>query len=238
MIMKKSIICIGGGELKTKETLRIDGYIADLAKRHAGDKRAYGLFIPTASHDSMPYFNSFRKTYTSVFDIKADVALTVYGEMDMNRIREKFQKADFIYVGGGDTVFMIEHWKKTGLLDLILDAYERGVIICGLSAGAICWFETMYTDSESIVSDTGYALYPGLNLIKGIISPHYDLRMLDFDKIIAYNNASAVGLENNSAIVIENGEIVCSVNGGGNAYRLQPEGHTILKEIIQPCITL
>ena len=186
----------------------------------------------------MPYFNSFRKTYTSVFDIKADVALTVYGEMDMNRIREKFQKADFIYVGGGDTVFMIEHWKKTGLLDLILDAYERGVIICGLSAGAICWFETMYTDSESIVSDTGYALYPGLNLIKGIISPHYDLRMLDFDKIIAYNNASAVGLENNSAIVIENGEIVCSVNGGGNAYRLQPEGHTILKEIIQPCITL
>ena len=112
--MKKSIICIGGGELKTKETLRIDGYIADLAKRHAGDKRAYGLFIPTASHDSMPYFNSFRKTYTSVFDIKADVALTVYGEMDMNRIREKFQKADFIYVGGGDTVFMIEHWKKTG----------------------------------------------------------------------------------------------------------------------------
>ena len=145
--MDKRLICIGGGELKTKETLKIDGYIAELAKTHAGEKRAYGLFIPTASHDSMPYFNSFRKTYTSVYDIKADVALTVYGEMDMERIAEKFQKADFIYVGGGDTVFMLEHWKKSGMLELIRDAYERGVIVCGLSAGAICWFETMYSDS-------------------------------------------------------------------------------------------
>lgn len=91
--MDKRLICIGGGELKTRETLKIDGYIAELAKTHAGEKRAYGLFIPTASHDSMPYFNSFRKTYTSVYDIKADVALTVYGEMDMEiGLRKNFRK--------------------------------------------------------------------------------------------------------------------------------------------------
>ena len=236
--MTKRIICIGGGELKSKETLRIDGYIADLAKKHAGEKRAYGLFIPTASHDSMPYFNSFRKTYTSVFDIKADVALTVYGEMDMSKIREKFQKADFIYVGGGDTVFMLEHWKKTGLLDLILDAYERGVILCGLSAGAICWFETMYTDSESIVSETGYALYPGLNLIKGIISPHYDRRALDFDQKLLYNKQAAVGLEDKSAIELVNGEIVRSFSWGGNAYAIRCEEGTLRKSVIQPNIAL
>ena len=60
--MDRTLICIGGGELKGKETLAIDGYIAAKAKERAGDRRAYGLFIPTASHDSMPYFNSFRKT--------------------------------------------------------------------------------------------------------------------------------------------------------------------------------
>lgn len=107
--MDKTLICIGGGELKNKETLGIDGYIAQKAKQRSGDKRAYGLFIPTASHDSMPYFNSFRKTYTSVYDIKADVALTVYGEMSFEKIQDKFLKADFLYVGGGDTVFMLEH---------------------------------------------------------------------------------------------------------------------------------
>ena len=236
--MKKRIICIGGGELKSKETLPIDGYIAKLAKEHAGENRAYGLFIPTASHDSMPYFNSFRKTYTSVFDIKADVALTVYGEMDMQRIPEKFHKADFIYVGGGDTVFMLEHWKKTGMLDLILDAYDRGVIVCGLSAGAICWFERMYTDSEIAGFSEQYNLYPGLNLIKGTISPHYDLRVLDFDKIISYNRLDAIGLENNSALLIEDGKIVGSLRAGGNAYFLHPCGDTIEKKIVEPSIQL
>ena len=236
--MERHLICIGGGELRTKETIKIDGYIADLAKRRAKDRRAYGLFIPTASHDSMPYFNTFRKTYTSVYDIKADVALTVYGEMDMERIAEKFQKADFIYVGGGDTVFMLEHWKKSGMLELIRDAYERGVIVCGLSAGAICWFETMYSDSAQARGEGDYALYPGLNWIKGIISPHYGLRALDFDEIISYNNKDAIGLEDNSAIEIVNGEIVRSISCGGSAYRIHSGGGRVSKEIIRPQLVL
>ena len=101
--MVKRIIAIGGGEIKSKTTLKIDEYIASLAKEHAGEKRANALFIGTASHDSMPYFNSFRKTYTSVFDIKAEVALMVYGEMDAQRIIDKINNADCIYIGGGDT---------------------------------------------------------------------------------------------------------------------------------------
>lgn len=236
--MDKTLICIGGGELRSKETLKIDGYIARKAKEHAGDQRAYGLFIPTASHDSMPYFNSFRKTYTSVFDIKADVALTVYGEMSIEKIREKFIKADFIYVGGGDTLFMLRHWEKTGLLELVRDAYARGVIICGLSAGAICWFETMYTDSDLADSPDKYSLYPGLGWIKGTISPHYNVRSLDFDKIIMYNNEDAVGLEDCSAIEIVNGKIVRSLNGGGNAFLLHKKEGMIEKSLLMPQVIL
>lgn len=236
--MDRVLICIGGGELKTKETLKIDGYIAEKAKARAAGRRAYGLFIPTASHDSMPYFNSFRKTYTSVYDIKADVALTVYGEMSLEKIREKFEKADFLYVGGGDTLFMLEHWKKTGLLPLVRDAYERGVIVCGLSAGAICWFETMYTDSAQPQTGEEYALYPGLNWIKGTISPHYNQRVLDFDQKISYNNQDAIGLEDNSAIEIVNGTVVRSLSAGGNAYFLHPEGEIVRKELIRPHILL
>ena len=236
--MEKTLICIGGGELKSKETLAIDGYIAQKAKARAKDRRAYGLFIPTASHDSMPYFNSFRKTYTSVYDIKADVALSVYGEMSFDKIKEKFQKADFLYIGGGDTVFMLEHWKKTGLLGLIEDAYERGVIVCGLSAGAICWFENMYTDSALIGIGENYSIYSGLGWIKSTISPHYGLRMLDFDRIILYNNKDAVGLEDCSAIEITDGKIVRSISCGGNAYFLRPKDGKVEKTLIEPCIRL
>ena len=219
----KKILAIGGGELRERTTLKIDEYIAGLAKVRAGERRANALFIPTASHDFMPYYNTFHKVYTGVFDIKTDVALSVFKEVDLEKMKAKFAKADMIYVGGGDTVFMIESWKKTGLLPLIEDAYERGVVIAGLSAGAICWFSDMYTDSATVSEETGekYAMFKGLNLVKGVISPHYGSRMLDFDKIVCYNYDRAYGIEDDAALVIEDGEIVGSVTCGGKALLIE-----------------
>ncbi|MBR7100498.1 MAG: peptidase E [Clostridia bacterium] len=230
--MQKTIIALGGGEIKSKETLSIDEYIAALAKERAGDRRACGLFIPTASHDFMPYYNSFHKVYTGVFDIKTDVALTVYKEFDMDKMRAKFEKADFIYVGGGDTVFMLEHWKKTGLLPLIQSAYERGVILCGLSAGAICWFETMYTDSAQEQTGEKYALFSGLGWLKGIISPHYNHRIVDFDEILCYNNSRAYAIEDNCALEFVDGQLTKSISSGGKAYELISENGKLNKIVL------
>lgn len=215
--MDKRIIAIGGGELKNRETLKIDEYIANEAKKAAGDRRACGLFLPTASHDCMPYYNTFHKVYTGIFGIKTDVALTVNREVDLEKLRGKFDKADFIYVGGGDTVFMIENWTKTGILELIREAYERGVLLCGLSAGAICWFEDMYSDS---VVEGEYSMYQGLGWLKGKISPHYNERMLDFDEIVRYNKYCAWGLENAAALEIVNGESVKTISSGGKVWIL------------------
>ena len=231
--MKKRIIAIGGGEIKDKTTLQIDEKIAAFVKERAGDRRANALFIPTASHDFMPYYNSFHKVYTGIFDIKTDVALTVYREPDPERLKEKFLKADVIYVGGGDTVFMMEHWKKTGMLELIEEAYGRGVPIAGLSAGAICWFSDIYTDSLKTENGAQYAMFKGLNWIKGIISPHYGQRMLDFDKIVCYNYPCAYGIEDNAALLIEDGEIVGSLTSGGKAYRLVNTDGILEKRVVE-----
>ncbi len=229
------IIAIGGGELRERTTLKIDEYIARLAKERAGERRANALFIPTASHDFMPYYNTFHKVYTGVFDIKTDVALTVFKDVDMDRLKAKFEKADVIYVGGGDTVFMIRSWEQTGLLPLIKDAYERGVILAGLSAGAICWFSDIYTDS-ALVNGEGeekYAMFSGLGWKKGVISPHYGARMLDFDKIVCYNYDCAYGIEDNAALVIENGEIVGSISSGGKAWKLVSKDGKLEKSEIE-----
>lgn len=207
----KRILAIGGGELKNHETLEIDTYIAAEAKKAAGERRACGLFLPTASHDCMPYYNTFHKVYTGIFDIKTDVALTVGREIDAEKMRAKFERADFLYVGGGNTVYMVEQWQKTGLLSYIRDAYERGVLIAGLSAGAICWFDEMYTDS---LIEGEYAVYPGLGWIKGKISPHYNERMLDFDEIVLYNRFRAWGIENNAALEFSDGEPVRTLGSG------------------------
>ena len=234
MEINKRIIAIGGGELKSKETLEIDRYIAELARERAGEKRPFGLFIGTASHDSMPYFNSFRKTYTSVFDIKADVALTVYGEMDLEKIKGKFEKADFIYVGGGDTLYMLKRWQEFGLLDLIRDAYERGVIICGLSAGAICWFEDIYTDSELVEREGAYSMQKGLGWLPGRISPHYNERATDFDEVMLSldNGEKAYAVENLAAIEFVNGEFTRSICCGGRAYIIENNGNSLSKTLL------
>ncbi len=230
----KRIIAIGGGDLRERSTLKIDEYIAGLAKERAGEQRANALFIPTASHDYMPYYNTFHKVYTGTFNIKTDVALTVFKEVDIEKLRAKFDKADMVYVGGGDTVFMLEQWKKSGLLPLLKEAYERGVIIAGLSAGAICWFEEMYTDSEAALGEGDkYATFAGLKWLKGKISPHYGARMLDFDQIVCYNSSRAYAVEDDAALVIEDGKVVGSVTSGGKAWLLDATSGALIKTEIR-----
>ena len=177
----RTLIAIGGGELKTKTTLKIDEYIADLVKKRAAPNRGTALFIGTASHDSLPYFNSFRKIYTSVFDIKAEVALLTKKDVPIEHNAEKLKKTDLIYVGGGDTLYMLDIWRKTGFDKLILEAYRNGVPVAGLSAGSICLFEKMYADSAKR-EDGGYGIEDGLGWIPGIMTPHYNLRP-EFDEI-------------------------------------------------------
>lgn len=214
--MTRTLICIGGGEIRSKETLAIDEQIALLTKEKAGEKRAVAVFVGTASHDSLPYFNSFRKTYTSHFDIKADLALLTKKDIPMDKIKGKLENADLIYIGGGNTIFMLETWKKTGFLDLLLEAYNRGVIVAGLSAGAICWFEKMYTDS---VVGSEYEVTDGLGVIKGLMSPHYDNRV-EFDEI-AKSYPISYAVENKSAIVFEDETLTRTYTAGGNSYKFK-----------------
>jgi len=231
----KTLIAIGGGEIRHKTTLKIDEYIAQKAKAHAGDRRAIGLFVGTASHDSMPYFNSFRKTYTSVFDIKADVALSIYGEMDYDHVKAKFEVADFIYIGGGDTKFMLESWARSGLDKLVLDAYHRGVVIAGLSAGAICWFQTMYSDYDLMRSgEVGeYKLMQGMGVLEGTCSPHYNDRRPDFQQaLLSAGIDRAIGIENDCAVEFCDGVMTNVISAGGKAFRLTVRDGIVTEEAL------
>ncbi|MBQ3116685.1 MAG: peptidase E [Clostridia bacterium] len=232
--MQKTLITIGGGEIRNKTTLKIDEYVANKAKEHAGEKRANALFIGTASHDSMPYFNSFRKTYTSVFDIKAEVALVVYGEMDMEKIKGKIQMADCIYIGGGDTIFMLEKWKELGLDKLLIDAYNEGKIICGLSAGAICWFNDMYTDYEIMRGQSSeYVLRKGLGILEGAMCPHFNEREQDFVEALKKGSLKgAYCVENDCALEFIDGKFSKVISAGGNAYIIKNNNGEIEKTLL------
>ena len=91
----RKIVAIGGGELRERTTLQIDEYLAGLAKERAGERRANALFIPTASHDFMPYYNTFHKTYTGELGLKTDCALTVFKDIDYEKLKGKFEKSRY-----------------------------------------------------------------------------------------------------------------------------------------------
>ncbi|MBQ2712689.1 MAG: Type 1 glutamine amidotransferase-like domain-containing protein [Clostridia bacterium] len=233
MQFPKMLVAIGGGEIKQKTTLVIDRFIVEKARERITDgHRPIALMFPTASHDCMPYFNSFRKTYTSVLDVKADVALlSREGLMNADAIRQKLAVSDIIYVGGGDTKYMLEVWQRWDILKDILAAYERGAILCGLSAGAICWFEQMYTDFDILPGQSpDYKLLKGLGVLAGTACPHYDLRCADFD-LAAEQNAIplAYALEADAALVFVDGEPQQVVSAGGSVYRVCFDG-TLKKE--------
>lgn len=225
--MKKIFIPIGGGELKNKTTAPIDGYICKLARERAEEgKRPYALFFPTASHDSNPYFNSFRKTYTSLFDVKADVAILTKGLMTVEHVEEKIDKADILYFGGGDTLFLMKVLSETGIKEKVLAAYERGAILTGLSAGAICWFEDIYTDS---LVEGEYMPYGGYGVFKGAATPHFNLRTEFVSVAKEQGYPLSYAIEDNAALLFEDGEPKGALSAGGKAFTLNAEG--VLSEI-------
>ncbi len=179
-----TIIAIGGGELRSFETLAIDKMIVESSNK----KAARVLFIPTASGDSRAYTKSFESVYKKKLGCKVD-ALYLTDDLSRDEIEDKVYSSDVIYVGGGDTKKMLEVWRENRLDIFLKNAYEKGIILSGLSAGAICWFNSAHSDFK-MNSEISYEDIEGLNLVNLFVCPHYNeaKRAKDFDDKILKSN--------------------------------------------------
>ena len=137
------IVAIGGGELKDLDTLSIDREIVSLT----GKKHPTALFIPTASGDAEGYWKTFQGIYGGMLGCKPEVLYLIKENPVKREIEEKILGADLIYVGGGNTMKMLKAWRKKGVDKLLKKAYGQGIVLSGLSAGAICWFAYGCSDS-------------------------------------------------------------------------------------------
>ena len=127
------IVAIAGGNLES--THKINQYIVALA----GREKANLLFIGTASHDAVEYIEVIHTEFESLgCDVK-ELNLTSEKYTD-EEIDELLDQADIIYVGGGDTAFMVNAWREYGLDSKLKKVYltDRAVL-SGISAGAMCW---------------------------------------------------------------------------------------------------
>lgn len=204
----KTIVAIGGGELKDLETLPIDRAIVRLSKK----KRPRALFIPTASNDAAGYWETFQFVYGEKLGCATDVLFLIRERLSKKQIEEKVLSADIIYVGGGNTIRMLRIWKKYGVDKLLRKAYEKGVILSGLSAGAIAWFRYGSSDSRRFMKNgkqvESFMRVSALGFLPLTISPHHirekKLRDPGIKEMMLRTSGVALALDDNSAILIQN----------------------------------
>ena len=175
----KAIIPIGGGEIPFT-TISIDKYIISLTQL---DKPKV-LFIPTASGDFPSYIEKFSSYYTSL-GCEVDVLKLTSTDND-NLIRSKIFTANIIYIGGGNTAKMMRIFKRTRVNEYLIQAYEKGIILTGLSAGAMAYFTNGYSDSNrSTNPEASLTLVKCLNIIPYCFCPHYnDSERKGFDEFV------------------------------------------------------
>lgn len=201
----KKIVAIGGGKIRTAGTLAIDKEIIRLSQK----ERPKLLFIPTASSDSDSDWEHIDKYYGKKLGCKTDVLFLLKETPSPKEIKEKILGADIIYVGGGNTLKMMKLWRRLGVDKLLKIAWIRGIVLCGISAGAICWFESGHSDSMSFYNPKKweYINVHGLGFLKGIHCPHYNSqtlcvpRKIHFRKMIQKIGGMGIAIDNNCAIV-------------------------------------
>ena len=219
--MSRRIVAIAGGEngrpLPDGTRAPYDTEAIDRAiVRLTGKAHPHFLMIahsqPTADRQQF-YFEVMRDIYErfgcECRDLKSDEL------EDRETVQEKVDWADIIYEGGGDTLSMIALWKRTGFDEVLRQAWEDGKVLCGLSAGGNCWFESCSSDSLKIIHDDPsqpFIEVECLGFLKGYFIPHSDVeatRIPDAKENLRENGRIGFALSNCTALAFIDDE--CTV---------------------------
>jgi dipeptidase E len=156
-------------------------------------------------------------------------------------MQAQFDRADVIIASGGNTLFAVDRWRRLGVDTLMRQAMQRGVVLSGGSAGAICWFDGGHSDSMDPESYKSYMLnppatplseaermgweyirVPGLGFLPGLCCPHHDrvqsngvLRALDFDAmLLRHAGETGIAIDHFAALVVDGEDYrVISIEG-------------------------
>lgn len=238
--MKKKIIAIGGGECgritnngykMPYETKEIDAEIIRLTEKENPNFLFIGHAQSNEQHENS-YFETMCAIYGNIFGCQCKTVLKsdlLYQNKEY--IINLLRWADIIYVGGGNTKSMIEIWNKTGFDTLLYEAWINGKVMCGLSAGANCWFNSCSSDSLKIQTNDASApmiTVECLNLVNAFFTPHcdesdeYANRLEHMKQALINTDKIGIGISNCCALEIIDNEyrlIRCDAsNYGINAY--------------------
>jgi peptidase E len=174
----------GGGFSMEPDNPLLDRYVLSLTR----NENPAVCFLPTASGDAESYIANFYAAFQKLPCHPSHCSLFRAARGDL---RDLLLAQDVIYVGGGNTRNMLVLWREWGIDRIVREAWQSGIVLAGLSAGMICWFESGVTDSTP--GSTGdpvdnLSALPCLGFLPGSSCPHYDgeaARRPAFHRLIA-----------------------------------------------------
>ncbi|VVB76173.1 Peptidase E [uncultured archaeon] len=229
-VMVQKIVAIGGGEIGRPkegggrypvETISIDKEIIRLS----GKKHPKVLFLPTASGDSSGYASVVEEHFGKRLGCIVEPLFLRKEKFSKEELEKKVFSSDIIYVGGGNTFKMLRTWKRTGFSKILARAREKGIVLSGVSAGALCWCRFGNSDSRKFSNkNADYIKVNCLGFVNVFLCPHYDVeaeRQTSLKKMMKRIPGVAIALENCSALEVvgEKARIITSKKST-SAYKI------------------
>lgn len=215
--MTRRLLVMGGHEFD-----RLDGNesICDHIVELTGKAAPRICLLPTASGDPEDQISRFRRSFGSRGCDVSDISLFRLGTNPID-VSAHLLGQDAIYVGGGSLVNLVAIWKAHGIGDMLELCLDRGILICGQSAGAMTWFEYGITSSSGLP-----AAAPGLGILKGSLCVHYHQdpeRRKRFLADVAAGMPAGYGVDDQAALMFENGEMAeaISFRPGAGIWRVE-----------------
>jgi peptidase E len=162
-VPEPQIVAIGGGGDTLEQTRALFRHVLSLT----GKERPRVIHVPTAMGDAPEGIVWGYERLGPLCDL-SHVRFFPYPPGDL---RELLLAQDAIYVGGGNVANMLAIWRVHAFGALLREAWEKGIVLFGVSAGMICWFEAVVTDSFGLQLE---GLRDGLGFLSGSACPHYD----------------------------------------------------------------
>jgi dipeptidase E len=229
-MMAQQIIALGGGGFSQEpDNPRLDTYVLRLARR----RRPRICFLPTASGDAADYIARFYAAFPSH---RCEPSHLLLFSRRVDDLRDYLRRQDIVYVGGGNTANMLAIWRVHGLDQVLREVAASGIILGGVSAGALCWFEGGITDS---FGTRVQPLRDGLGLVTGLFCPHFDSepsRRAAYHQLVAATGQGGFAAEDGVALHLIDGRLarVVASRPAARAYRVEVVDGAVVERVLEP----
>ncbi|MBN2469630.1 MAG: peptidase E [Anaerolineae bacterium] len=214
----QQIIAIGGGGYASRPSdISLEAYV--LAQTNA--LRPKVCYLPQAGGESREYIVRF---YEAFIQLGAQPSwFSLFGSIPADWSAHLLAQ-DALFVGGGNTRSMLALWREWGVDTVLHQALEEGIVLAGVSAGAICWFKHGITDSSQQLS-----VLDCLGFLEGSCCPHYDSepeRKPTYRDLVAKGQAlPGFALDDGAAVHLVNGKLKQVVTS-----RLEARGYRLVRQ--------